>query len=311
MLAQLYWKGKNDGANSTLRGTSKHSEPHFLPEFWNPTDCLLSRSGASEWTGNVHAEARVEDGGVGLLRCQVSVSGGQLLTTSQLILFILLPSYLLLFSAGYLVARWNRGHEIVTLGLGPKILVPSLGYYVEEIRALLGSLVFIILLPLLPIILLLSIPYFKIVGLRQRRREAEFVEGMRHSGRVISWAEAEQHAIAKEGTLISELLFIRPSRLWWTPEILADQTSFTYFRPGDKDRTPFDKEFEAFGKWCFESYTNPESGSAVLVDIPKGSRRLFWKQFKSAGYECITTHYRDKREEAPRKNTEQTAGEKT
>jgi len=159
---------------------------------------------------------------------------------------------------------------------------------------LFGAFGLIILLPLLPIIAVLSIPFLRIVGLRQRRREAEFVERMRHLGREISWAEAEQHAIAKEGTLISEMLFIRPSRLWWTPEILADQTPFTYFRPGDKDRTPFDKEFEAFGKWCFENYTNPSSGRAVLVEIPKGSTRRFWKKINEAGFEYAITHYRDK-----------------
>lgn len=113
-----------------------------------------------------------------------------MLSTSQLALFIILPSYFLLFSAGYLIARWNRAHEIVTLGLGPRVLFPSIGYYVGGLRMLLGFLVFLIFLPLLPIIALLSIPLIKIAGLIQRRREAKFAERMRHLGRVISWAEA-------------------------------------------------------------------------------------------------------------------------
>jgi hypothetical protein len=228
-----------------------------------------------------------------------------LLTTTQMILFIFLPSYLLLFSAGYLIARWNRGHEILTLGLGPRVFVPSIGYYVEGLRMLFGAFGLIILLPLLPIIAVLSIPFLRIVGLRQRRREAEFVERMRHLGREISWAEAEQHAIAKEGTLICEVLFIRPSRLWWTPEILADHTPFTYFRPGDKGRTPFDKEFEAFDKWCFESYTDPSAGRAVLVETPKRNRRRFWKQLNDGGFEYAITHYRDKTKGRATANVEQ------
>ena len=233
-----------------------------------------------------------------------------MLSTSQLILLIILPSYLLLFSAGYLIARWNRAHEIVTLGLGPRVFFPSMGYYVGGLRMLLGFLVFLIFLPLLPIIALLSIPLIKIAGLIQRRREAKFAERMRHLGRAISWAEAKQHVIAKEGTLICEILWMNGgSRLWWTPEILADQTQFNYFRPGD--RSPFDKEFEAFGKWCFENYTNPDSGRAVIVEIPKGSRRLFWKQVNDAGYEYITTHYRDKGKQSPQKNAKHTAGEET
>ncbi len=131
-----------------------------------------------------------------------------MLSTSQSILFIILPLYLLLFSAGYLIARWNRAHEIVTLGLRPRALSPSIGDYVGGLRTLLGILVFLIFLPLLPIIALLSIPLIKIAGLIQRRREAEFAERIRHLGRAMSWAGAEQQVIAKEGTLICEILWM-------------------------------------------------------------------------------------------------------
>ena len=233
-----------------------------------------------------------------------------MLTTSQMILFIFLPTYLLVFSAGYLVARWNRGHVITTLGLCPRALAPSIASPIDSLRTLSGLLVSLILFPLLPILALLSIPFFMITGLIQRRREAEFAERMRHLGRAITWAEAEHHVTAKEGTLICEILWMNGgSRLWWTPEILANQTQFNYFRPGD--RSPFDKEFEAFGKWCFENYTNPESGRAVIVEIPIGSRRLFWKQANDAGYEYITTHYRDKGKESQQKNAKHTTGEET
>jgi hypothetical protein len=195
---------------------------------------------------------------------------------------------------------------ITTLGLGPGALAPSIASPIDSLRTLSGLLVSLILFPVLPILALLSIPFFMIAGPIQRRREAEFAERMRHLGRTMSWAEAEQHAIAKEGTLICEILWLNGgSRLWWTSEILAEHTSLTYFRPGDKDRSAFDKEFEAFGKWCFENYTNPSSGRAVLVEIPKGSRRRFWKQINDAGFEYAITHYRDKTKGRATANDEQ------
>ncbi len=126
---------------------------------------------------------------------------------------------------------------------------------------------------------------------------------MRYLGRAIGWPEAEQHAIAKEGTLICEILW-NGARLWWTPEILANQTPFTYCRQGDKDKSPFDKEFQAFGKWCFENYTNPSMGRAALIEIPKGSRRLIWKRIDDAGFEYVLTHYRDKPKGQATKNGE-------
>src|ERR1700740_112371 len=153
------------------------------------------------------------------------------MSMSHMILFIVLPTYLVVFTAGYLVARWNRGHTIVTLGLGPRAVATSITSPIGSLRTLSGLLVSVILFPLLPILALLSIPFFMIAGLIQRRREAEFTERMRHLGRAISWPGAEQHAIAKEGTLICEMLWMNGgSRLWWAPDILANQTSFPYVR---------------------------------------------------------------------------------
>jgi hypothetical protein len=224
---------------------------------------------------------------------------------SQTILFIVLPTYLVVFSAGYLVARWNRGHTIMTLGLGPRAIATSITSPINSLRTLSGLLVSLILFPLLPILALLSIPFFMIAGQIQRRRGAEFSERMRHLGRAISWPEAEQHAITKEGRLIREILWMNGgSRLWWTPEILPNRTPFTYCRPGDNDKSPFDKEFQAFGKWCFENYTNPSMGRAVLIEIPKGSRRLIWKQINDAGFEYVITHYRNKAKGQATKNGE-------
>lgn len=225
------------------------------------------------------------------------------MSMSHMILFIVLPTYLVVFSAGYLVARWNRGHAIMTLGLGPRALATSITSPIDSLRALSGFLVSLILIPLLPILALLLIPFFMIAGPIQRRRKAEFTERMRHLGRAMSWSEAEQHAIAKEGTLICEILWTG-SRLWWTPEILADRTPYTYCRRDDKDKSPFDKEFQAFGRWCFENYTNPSMGRAVLIDIPRGSRRLIWKRINDAGFEYVITHYRDKAKGQSTKNGE-------
>ena len=218
-----------------------------------------------------------------------------MLTTFQLILFIILPAYVLVFSAGYVIARWNRGHTIMTLGLGPRILPATIATPVDGFRMLRGLLVSLVLFPVLAVIGLLSIPIIMIVGLIQGHREADFAERMRHLGRAISWAEAERHAVAKEGTLICEILWLNGgSRLWWTPEIVANLTQFPYVRSGDKNRICFEEEFQAFNKWCFEHYTGPLSGRAVLVEIPKGGRRRFWRQINEAGFEYAITHYRDK-----------------
>lgn len=208
-----------------------------------------------------------------------------MLNTRRVILFIVLPTYLLVFSVGYLIARWNRSHAIKTLGLAPKALAPSIASPAEGPRTLLALFASLIFLPALPLLALLSIPCFWIWAQVRKRRESEFAKRMGLSARTISWAEAKRHAIAKEGTLICELLWLNgPPRLWSTPDVLANLAPFPFVHSADKNKHCFAQEFQAFGKWCFENYTHPTSGRAVLVELPAMKPRQFWKQVEDAGY---------------------------
>jgi hypothetical protein len=210
-----------------------------------------------------------------------------LFSTSQLILFVFLPSYLLVLSAGYMIARRNRRHPLTTLGLRPGLLPPLTGSFTDGFKTLLDLIRPLIPLPLLPVLALLSFPYFFIVTRVQQHREAEFTECMRLAGRVISWPEARDRAMANQGTLIHERPYFNgPSRFWWTPDDVAGLSPFPFVRFSNDKRHLFDEKSRPFGNWCRERYTNKVSGSALLVEQPrtKTERRSFPREANDTGY---------------------------
>jgi hypothetical protein len=212
-----------------------------------------------------------------------------LFSTFQVIAFIVLPSYLLIFFVGYLIARRNSGPVVTTLGLAPKILTPLAVSSVEGFKKVLALLSFLILLPLLPLFLLFSLPYLLVRARAQRRREAEFAQRMKLGGRVISWPAAWAHAGANEGTLIYEMLsFHGPSRFWWTPDDVAAISPFPFRRLTDTGRHMMENEFRPFAQWCHQRYTSEASGTALLIEQPstKEERHSFRREAADFGYIC-------------------------
>ena len=200
------------------------------------------------------------------------------MSTAQLTLLVFLPAYVLLIAVTYLVARLRSIAKSKSTGVREPVNLGVVG----------GILV----LPLLLVGALLSIPCTWVWRNVQSRKEARFAEAMKRVQRSISWEEAEHHVSGKQGTLICETLSMKgPSRLWWTPDFVPDVSPFPYVRSKDKEHICFEKEFAAFGKRCFERYTSPTCGKAVLVGQPKMDRQDSWQQVGRLGY--IATYWRD------------------
>lgn len=134
-----------------------------------------------------------------------------------------------------------------------------------------------IYLPFLIIAALISIPWGYVREFIVRRNERKFASHMASAGRAINWDELQNAIETGQGTLIAETSsFKGPWRLWWTP---ADVRMVSPHKcdagPGFEWLKP---EFQPFWRWCYEQFTNPESGTARLVSVPDDElKRLYEK----------------------------------
>ena len=111
---------------------------------------------------------------------------------------------------------------------------------------------------------------------------------MRAAGRVVSWVHARSQVDAQHGTLVEEFVCTDGYRLWWTPEYVPDVCPYPCRFKSDEaaEAKHFDQmlrdgqlervkelqaavatQYAASSEWCRSRYTNPESGTALLVDI--------------------------------------------
>jgi hypothetical protein len=120
----------------------------------------------------------------------------------------------------------------------------------------------IIMLPVLFLAAGVSIPIGWVRNRRMRKQERLFTNRMRSAARLLSWEVANRRA-AINGTWIEEYdSFKGPYRLWWSPDDLPSQSP----HPCCFERIPWAAEDTEFFRWCHVRYTDPEAGTALLVD---------------------------------------------
>src|SRR5512143_3749894 len=121
---------------------------------------------------------------------------------------------------------------------------------------------------------------------RMVRRQKSFDAQMAAAGRLIPWAELRSQLTANsQGTIIEEDTQDDLYNVWWTPEDIAALSPhpccFETPSPTTKQAT---EEFRPFFEWCRSRFTNPESGTALLVDVGKD----FWNFVEGTkGRPCV------------------------
>ena len=125
---------------------------------------------------------------------------------------------------------------------------------------------------------ILLVPVLPLIWTRrlvQKLRDKRFVHRMVLAGRAVEWRDVQRELSQGRGTLILQ----NPSfkgvwHLWWTTDAIAKEGLFPYATSKEKVLAGFEFEFAPFNKWCYENYTNPGSGKAMLVkSTGKGFRR--------------------------------------
>ena len=125
----------------------------------------------------------------------------------------------------------------------------------------------LLLIPVLFIAAGISIPWIYIDRRMKQRRERRFANEMQAVGRSIAWKELEAAIENNQGTIVGEYLSGKgPYRLWWTEEDIPAVSPHKWKR--DLHFAGFEEEFVPFFQWCYERYTNSQSGTAKLVIMP-------------------------------------------
>jgi hypothetical protein len=116
---------------------------------------------------------------------------------------------------------------------------------------------------------ILLVPMLPLIWTRrlvQKLRDKRFVHTMVIAGRTVEWGDIQRELSQGRGTLILQNPSFKGAwHLWWTPDALAKESPFPYATSKEKGRAGFEFEFIPFNKWCYENYTNPGSGKAMLV----------------------------------------------
>jgi hypothetical protein len=155
------------------------------------------------------------------------------------------------------------------------------------------SLVFV---PLLFIAAGIAIPFSLAATRFQRRRRRKFQDLMKARHRAIGWKGFVDAMDERRGTLIVETAllgswatlhrertFLGHARWWWTPDSLYAECPHPI---ADWLTMREDANFDQFSKWCHQRYTNPETGSALLIaksEAPAGAFSKFCNRLKSGG----------------------------
>lgn len=125
-----------------------------------------------------------------------------------------------------------------------------------------------LLFPFLLVAAGLYFPYSVWLSYVQRRNSSSHQTKMKVLGRVIDWHDFVRSLGETRGTAIVERYsFAGPVHLWWTSENIYDLCPF----PSVDWWALHDESFLPFAEWCRARYTNPDTGSALLVGpVPKG-----------------------------------------
>ena len=144
--------------------------------------------------------------------------------------------------------------------------------------------------PLILLWIIVSLSFSLLERLWVRRREKSFAARMRADGRLVPWADARSNIDQRYGTLIDEHV-PGASRLWWTPDDVPALCPHTYCPEGDKP--PELSQHILFDEWCRSRFTNPQSGSAKLIDLRRPDEDEFWDHLFRTGnpYGGDGSHY--------------------
>lgn len=124
----------------------------------------------------------------------------------------------------------------------------------------------VLMLPLLLVGAPLSIPYTAVARRLRARRERQFSQSMRVTGRTMDWARFIREMKDGHGTLIVERFsFKGPIRMWWTDDNVYELCPHPLV---DWLTMATDADFDAARDWCHERYTSAKA-SALLVDGSK------------------------------------------
>lgn len=146
---------------------------------------------------------------------------------------------------------------------------------------LIGPTLLVLLSPLILLWIIVAIPFSLIKGGMVRWREKRFAARMRAADRLVSWAEARSQIDVQRGTLIDESVPGDVSRLWWTPVDVPTLSPHPYCPEGDKPPEPW--QHINFDEWCRSQFTNPETGSAKLIDLHRADRDELWDHLVKDG----------------------------
>lgn len=125
---------------------------------------------------------------------------------------------------------------------------------------------------------------------------------MKKAGRLMEWQEFKQVEASGGGTAIGEYLSINgPFRLWWTPEDISRTSPYKWEREKHLAFPFMEPEFLPFFEWCYARYTNPASGAARLVSVPKEERNQLKAMLTNPRFVSICS-YRSLREKAAAKS---------
>ena len=130
----------------------------------------------------------------------------------------------------------------------------------------------LVIVPLMAMAAALSLPFLPALAYWGRRKKRLLAHAMTKQNRVLPWPDFVCALEEKRGTLIVEGDPFKGPNLWWTPE---DVRIASPHRCSENLHSLFDRSYDPFMRWCFERYTSPSTGSALLVLGGEGQRRGF------------------------------------
>jgi hypothetical protein len=152
----------------------------------------------------------------------------------------------------------------------------------KGLLAYLAMILEVLMIPVLAVGACLAIPFGFLTRWMRQHREHKLRLLMKSRGRLIPWADLLRAMHEQGGTCIEERFSPKgPVRFWWTPENVYCESPYEII---DWFTMRKGRGAEPFIRWCRERYTNPNGGSAVLVDapfVPKREIYALWAECRS------------------------------
>jgi hypothetical protein len=165
---------------------------------------------------------------------------------------------------------WVQGGIILALA--------AVAYYALRLLGFtpVGSLIFAVFLAPVAFVILLVVGLMAIIFVSNVMgviREWRFRKRVRARGRYTTWRKLVEQFGPDSGTVLIDgpTLGWGISRAWWTHENVIREAPCS--RPKSPREIFGGPSPHAFELWCYERYTSPESGTAILFGVWNGKRR--------------------------------------